>query len=270
MKFDVNLTLMFEHLPLWDRPYAAAAAGFRAVEMWWPFVGPSPSDSEMSRMVRSIKDAGVQLIALNFDGGDLPAGDRGLVSLPRQEKRFRESVDAAVEIARQVGGCEVFNALYGNRLADTALELQREVATENLAYASAKARAVDAIVVLEALNRYENPHYPLTSTQGVLACMDATEESTGAKLWCLYDCYQMQRMEGNLTQTIRTHAARFGHVQIADPPGRNEPGTGEVNFVNVLAALDVSSYEGWVGLEYRPSSETVDPFSWLPENARVS
>lgn len=263
MRYDVNLSLVFADMPWPDRPRAAADAGFDAVELWWPFDGPSPSDADLSRLVTSIRDAGVTLVGLNFDAGDMPSGERGFVSSPAGTGRFREGVQAAIEIARQVGGCEVFNALYGNRSPDVAVEAQDETAVENLAYAAREARAIGATVVLEALNVFESPRYPILRTTDALERIDAVERETGERIGYLYDTYHMQRMEGNLIATIQAHADRFGHVQIADSPGRTEPGTGEVRYPAVLAALDDSSYEGWVGLEYRPSSASADRFAWM-------
>lgn len=263
-RYAVNLSLVFSDLPLEERPRAAAAAGFSAVELWWPFAGPTPSDAEASRLVAAITEAGVLLAGLNFDAGDMAAGDRGLVSLPDQSARFRESVTAAVELAERVGGCDVFNALYGNRIDGITAEEQDETALENLAFASRRVRPLGAKVVLEALNSFESPRYPIVSTVQALATIDRVASSTGETIGYLYDCYHMQRMEGNLIATIRRHGERFGHVQIADSPDRTEPGTGEICYRRVLEALAASGYEGWVALEYRPSGNG-GRFEWLDE-----
>lgn len=265
LKFDVNLSLLFGSVPMEQRPRAAAAAGFGAVEMWWPFDGPSPSDKEMGTIATAVRDAGVRLVALNFDAGDMSSGDRGLVSLPGETARFRESVGAAIELANQVGGVAVFNALYGNRLDGVAPQAQDETAMENLAYACRQVAGSGAKVVLEALNTFENPRYPITSTAGARRCIDAVAEATGETVWYLYDCYHMQRMEGNTIATVREHAGSFGHVQLADSPGRDEPGRGEVNYRNLLAAVAESGYTGWVGLEYRPSGDPSAGFDWIEE-----
>lgn len=263
MKFDVNLSLVFGSLPVLHRARAAAVAGFGAVESWWPFDGPSPPDRELSGFVSSLRDAGVELVALNFDAGDLAAGERGLLSLPGHTARFREAVDAAVELAVQAGGCPVFNALYGNRVEGVTAAEQDETAVANLGYACRQAARIGAKVVLEALNSAENPAYPLTSTAHVLERADAVARATGESPWVLFDCYHLAVMGEDLAATVAAHAGRFGHVQLADAPGRHEPGTGEIDFDALLAALGSAGYDGWIGLEYRPADEQAPAFGWL-------
>lgn len=264
-RFDLNLSLFFADLPFEERPAAAAALGFSAVEAWWPFDRPDPPQKTLDALARRFTDAGVTLAALNVYGGDLAAGDRGIAAHPGLESQFRDGVAAAFAFADAAGGCPVFNALYGNRLPGVPAPEQDEVATANLAHAAAAAAGRGATVVLEPLNAFENPTYPYHRSAAALERIAAIEAATGQRLALLYDCYHLQRMEGNLIATIREQVDRIGHVQIADSPGRGEPGTGEINYPRVLAALDDAGYRGRVGLEYRPTRDPQASLAWLTD-----
>ncbi|GLY76507.1 hydroxypyruvate isomerase family protein [Actinoallomurus iriomotensis] len=269
MRFDVNLSILFTELPLLERPAAARAAGFDAVELWWPFAGPEPADREVDALLRALGDAGVHLAGLNFDAGDMAAGDRGLLSRPDDSGRFRANIDVAVGIA-EATGCRVLNALYGNRVPGLDPHAQDDLAATNLGLAAEAARRCDATVVVEALNSHENPGYPLTSTDTALAVIDRVRDQAGTgNVAFLADLYHLARMGEDPIAVIERHAASFGHVQIADVPGRGRPGTGDLPYGDVFAALDASGYPGFVGLEYRPDGPSADSFGWLPskENA---
>src|SRR3954464_10578747 len=159
LRFDVNLSILFTELPLLERPAAAAAAGFDAVELWWPFAEPAPPDRELDALHHALDDAGVALVGLNFDAGDMAAGERGLLSRPAGSARFRENIEVAVGFAAATG-CTVLNALYGNRDVRAGEAAQRELAVQNLVLAARAAARVGATVVIEALNSVENPDYP--------------------------------------------------------------------------------------------------------------
>jgi hydroxypyruvate isomerase len=265
LHFDVNLSILFTELPLLERPEAAAVAGFKAVEFWWPFgTDATPSATEVDAFVAALDDAGVQLVGLNFLD-DLSVGSRGLVSVPEHAARFRANIDIAVEIAERTG-CRNLNALYGNRVAGVSPQDQDDLAAENLALAAKAASRIGATVLLEALNAIESPAYPLTSTDQALAVID----HVGApNIAYLCDLYHLARMGEDLHATIAAHAGRFGHVQIADVPARNEPGTGDLDFPALFAALEAAGYDGAVGLEYRPSNGvSADSFRWLPRTDR--
>jgi hydroxypyruvate isomerase len=238
MRYDVNLSILFTELPLLGRPAAARAAGFEAVEMWWPFPVPVPADREIDALLRALGDAGIRLVGLNFDAGDMAAGDRGLVSRPDDAARFRANIDVAVRIA-EATGCRMLNALYGKRVPGLDPHAQDDLAATNLGLAAEAARRCDATVVVEPLNSHENPGYPLTSSNAVLAVIDPVRDGAGT---------------GNvaLLADIYRHTRSFGHVQIADVHGRGQPATGDIAYAEVLAALDAAGYPGFVGLEYRP------------------
>lgn len=264
MRFDANLSMLFTELPLAKRPAAAAAAGFEAAELWWPFETPIPDDAQVDQLLDRFDEAGVALIALNFDAGDMAQGDRGLLSLPGERDRFRSNVDVVVEIADRTG-CQVLNALYGNRQDGVHPQQHQEIALDNLAYTLPKVDRVGASLVLEAINVHENPLYPLNRTADTLAFIELASQETGYRPKLLYDCYHMQRMEGELTATMADVLFQLAHVQVADVPGRNEPGTGEVAFSRVLAALELGGYDRYVGLEYRPSTSTTESLRWLDD-----
>ncbi len=255
MRYDVNLSILFTELPLLERPAAAAAAGFDAVEMWWPFDGPEPADRDLDALAGALDDAGVSLVGLNFDAGDMAGGDRGLLSSPSTSDRFRRNVDVTVGFAERMG-CRVLNALYGNTSEDT----DHELALENLALAVTAARRIGATVVIEALNSHESARYPITSSK---AALDLVDQVPGTAF--LADFYHLYRMGEDLGALIAIGAERFGHVQVADAPGRGQPGTGEIDYATLLARLDASPYDGPVGLEYKPVGPSAESFGWLKE-----
>lgn len=250
-----NISMLFTEVDLLDRPAAARAAGFDAVECWWPFDGPEPPDPEVDRFVAAIRDAGVRLAAMNLDGGDLAAGDRGILSDPAQTERFERGLAVGVDIARRLE-VPVLHALYGNRRLGVDPREQDDLGIEHLGMAAAAAAEVGATVVVEALNPWENPHYPWHRTAQVIALIDRVRHHTGETIACLYDLYHAQRSEGEVIATIRQYADRFGHVQVAGAPGRNEPGTGELAIARVLSVLRDSGYRGGIGLEYTPTTTT--------------
>lgn len=255
MRYDVNVSILFTELPLLERPAAARAAGFDAVEMWWPFDGPTPAEGELDTLADALDEAGVRLVGLNFDTGNTAAGDRGLLSARSTSARFRENMEVTVGFAERMG-CPTLNALYGNTADDT----DHDLALENLSLAAAAARRIGATVVIEALNSYESPRYPITSSAAALEIVDKVP---GTAL--LADFYHLYRMGEDLSALIARHADRFGHVQIADAPGRGEPGTGDIDYRTVLAQLAASPYDGRVGLEYKPAGPSAESLGWLAE-----
>jgi hydroxypyruvate isomerase len=265
VRYDANLSLLFTELPLLARPAAARAAGFDAVEFWWPFDTGSPSDADVDKFVQAIQDAGVQLVALNFFAGDMPAGDRGLVSWPGRSREFLDSVNVAVAIGAQLG-CRTFNALYGNRLPGVDESEQDDLAVENLVLAAHAAARIDATLVLEPLSG--TPRYPLRTALDVVRVLDRLPGRDNLRL--LADLYHLA-VNGDSLEALPGLVRRIGHVQIADAPGRHEPGTGSLDLTGTLSALTAAGYRGWVGCEYVPSTpNTVDSLAWLhPEEART-
>ncbi len=269
IRFDVNCSILFTELPLLARPAAAAAAGFGAVEFWWPFGQPVPGDREADAFLAAIGDAGVSLAALNFAGGDLAAGHRGWLSHPDRSADVRDNVDAAAGIAERAG-CRVLNALYGNRQDGVPEAEQDEVAAENLALAASTAAGIGATVVVEALNSAESPRYPLVSAESVVAVLDRVRAEAGVtNLAFLADLYHLGMMREDLAGVLAAYADRIGHVQIADVPGRGAPGTGTIAFGPLLGQLAGLGYRGRVGLEYKPAdpADSSASFGWLTADA---
>lgn len=266
LRYEVNCSILFTELPLLERPAAAADAGFTAVEFWWPFSESVPADRDVDEFVSAVRDAGVALVGLNFAAGDMPGGDRGLVSWPARSIEFRESVEVLVSIGEQLG-CAAFNALYGNRVPDLLPVEQHEMALTNLAFAANAASRIGGTVLVEPISGA--PGYPLRTAADALAVIDQVEADAGVtNIALLADLYHLAVNGDDVDRVIADHADRIGHVQIADDPGRHEPGSGELPLERQLAALEAAGYVGWVGLEYTPATTTVDSFSWVPRARR--
>ncbi|WP_299538959.1 TIM barrel protein [uncultured Streptomyces sp.] len=270
-RFDVNLSILFTELPLLERPAAAAAAGFTAVELWWPWIStPTPPAAELDALRRALDDAGTRLVGLNFYAGELPGPDRGALSVPGDEsKRFRANIDVATEFA-DATGCRALNALYGNRVAGVDPAVQDELALENLVLAARAAASIGADLLIETLNAPESPRYPLVSAPAGVEVADRVNEATGlTNALFLMDLYHLSMNGEDLSQAIKSYTARTGHVQIADNPGRGAPGTGSLPLERLLDELTAAGYTGHVGLEYKPGDRpSAEAFGWLPADAR--
>lgn len=264
LRYEVNCSIIFTELPLLQRPAAAAAAGFDGVEFWWPFPEAVPSDADVDAFVSAVQDAGVQLLGLNFFAGDMPAGDRGLVSWPQRSAEFRDNIDVTVGIGERLG-CRAFNALYGNRVDGVAPEAQDELGTENLVLAAQAAKRIGGTILVEPVSGADL--YPLLTAADALAVIDRAGESN---VGLLADLYHLAVNGDDVDAVIAQHAGRVAHVQIADAPGRNEPGTGDLPLDRQLAALEEAGYGGWVGLEYKPATTSADSFDWLPRERRTA
>ncbi|MFI8006005.1 TIM barrel protein [Streptomyces sp. NPDC086010] len=270
-RFDVNLSILFTELPLLERPAAAAAAGFTAVELWWPWIEtPTPAQAELDALKKALDDAGTQLVGLNFYAGRLPGPDRGAVSVPGEESdRFRANIEVAAGFAASVG-CRALNALYGNRVEGVDPAAQDELALENLVLAARAADGIGATLLIETLNDTESPLYPLVSAPAGVEVVDRVNEATGlGNATFLLDLYHLSMNGEDLSQAIKAYAAKTGHAQIADNPGRGAPGTGSLPLERLLDELTEAGYDGWVGLEYKPGDRpSAEAFDWLPTEAR--
>jgi hydroxypyruvate isomerase len=266
LAYEVNCSILFTELPLLERPAAAKEAGFDAVEFWWPFAVAVPSNGEIDRFIRSVADAGVRLVGLNFFAGDMPRGDRGLVSWPARSGEFRDNVEVTTGIGERLG-CRAFNALYGNRVEDANPAAQDDLAVENLAIAGRAAARLGGTVLVEPVSGA--PRYPLRTAADAIGVIDRVAGETGVgNLGFLCDLYHLAVNGDDLDQAIATYGDRVTHVQIADAPGRHEPGTGTLDLDRYLGALAAAGYHGWVGLEYVPSGGSADSFAWLPRERR--
>lgn len=266
LRYLANCSVLFGERPLLERPAAAKAAGFDAIELWWPFPTATPADADVDALVGAVREAGVQLVALNLAAGDLPAGDRGLLSWPGRSAEFRTSLDVAVHIAGQLG-TTAFNALYGNRIDGVDPAEQDDLAVENLHVARSAASRVGAVVLLEPISGA--PRYPLLTARHVADVLDRVERESGADdLRLLADLYHLSVNGDDIAAVVAEHARRTGHVQIADSPGRHQPGTGQLALAEHLSAFEEAGYAGWVGLEYLPRGTTEDSLAWLPRERR--
>lgn len=261
-KFDANLSILFTELPLLERPAAARAAGFEAVEFWWPWPVAVPSDAEIDRFVTAVTDAGVALVGLNFFAGDMPGGDRGVLSWPERSAEFRDNVEVALAVGDRLG-CRAFNALYGNRRADASAGAQDALGLENLVLAARAAQRIGATVLVEPVSGA--PDYPLLTAADALAVIDRAESAGGVdNVRLLLDVYHLAVNGDDVDAAIDRAAGRIGHVQIADAPGRHEPGTGNLDLERYLDRIHATGYRGWVGLEYKPTGASADSFAWMP------
>jgi hydroxypyruvate isomerase len=259
MRFSANVSILFKEAPFLERFGRAREAGFSAVEFWWP------SGEDLGQVEAAIKEADLHVALFNFYAGDMPGGDRGLLGDPGRQEGFRENVPIALELAQRLG-CSRLNALVGHKIASISRQEQLDLARENLAWAAGLAAEYGIEVLVEALNTFENGPYLLYTTAEAAKFVKSLSR---ANVKLQHDFYHMQRMEGNLTVNLREHIGDIAHVQVADSPGRGEPGSGEIHYPYLLGVLEELGYEGYVGLEYNPTTErTEESLGWIPEDLR--
>jgi hydroxypyruvate isomerase len=265
LRFAVNCSLLFTELPLLRRPAAAKAAGFETIEFWWPFASAVPADKEVDEFVSAVNGAGVWLAGLNFYAGDLAGQDCGAVSVPALSQAFRDNVDVATGIGGQLG-VSVFNALYGNRVKGVPESHQDELAVENLMIAAEAAARIGAALLIEAVSGPKP--YPIRTADQAVAVVDRVNGAGAKNVSFLMDIYHLAANADDIAAAIERHSARIGHVQIADHPGRGQPGSGELEISRYLEQLQAAGYSGLVSLEYRPTGATLESLEWLPRQAR--
>lgn len=258
MSYTVNCSILLTELPLLERAEAAKTAGFDSVEFWWPFATAVPADSEVDAFISSIKNAGVQLAGLNFFAGDMPAGDRGLVSWKGRCSEFKDNV-AVVAAIGEATGCKAFNALYGNRQEEFTPAEQDELALKNLLAATTGVAPIGGTVLIEPVSG--TPAYPLKTSTDALAVVSKVKEAGATNIALLADFFHMSVNGEDVAAVIEKHAQDFGHIQIADAPGRGAPGTGELPLGEWIARSRTLGYNGGIALEYKQDRETA--FSWL-------
>jgi hydroxypyruvate isomerase len=259
-RFAVNCSILFTEFPLLERPAAARAAGFDEVEFWWPWPGePDPPGTEA--FCTAIEDAGVRLVALNLYAGDMPAGERGVLSDPSRAEEFRASLTAVKRIAERTG-VRWFNALYGQRLDGLDPSEQDRAATENLVHAAGVVGGFGGTLLIEPLARGLNGAYPLETAADAMEVVSRVRAAGAANVRLLFDTFHLATNGDDLERVAREHAADIGHVQIADAPGRGRPGTGRIDFGRVFAVLDDIGYDGRVSLEYVPQGPSAEEFGW--------
>lgn len=252
-RFSANLSLLFTEQPFLERFAAARGAGFAAVEFHFPYA------HDRAALAEVVLTSGLEVVLFNLPAGDWAAGERGIACHPRRIAEFQDGVGLAIEYARLLG-CPRLNCLAGIPPAGVDAGKVRETLVENLRFAAAVCARAGIALVLEPLNTRDTPGFLLSTSDAALAVID---EAACANLQLQFDIYHAQVMEGDLAERLRRHLLRIGHIQLADNPGRHEPGTGEINFPFLLRHLDALGYAGWVGCEYRPSGRSEDSFGWM-------
>jgi hydroxypyruvate isomerase len=267
LPYAANCSLLFTEHPLLQRPAAAREAGFDAVEFWWPWPDSSvPADQDVDRFVTAIQNAGVSLIGLNFFAGDLAGPDCGVLSIPERASEFIDNVDVTVGIGERLG-VRAFNALYGNRVESSSPEEQDQLGIEQLTTAAQAAARIGATVLLEPVSGPKP--YPLRTAADVVSAIDRVVAGGGAtNVGFLCDLFHLANNGDDLDQALDQYADRIAHVQIADHPGRHEPGTGTLDLDRYLRRIRESGYTSYVALEYIPTGATVDSLGWLPRERR--
>jgi hydroxypyruvate isomerase len=251
-RFAANLTMLFNEVPFLDRFERAAKAGFEAVEFLFPYAVPAAD-------IRArLADNGLKLVLHNLPAGDWDAGERGIACLPERRDEFRRGVGRALEYATALGVPQL-NCLAGKAPAQVADATLRTTLVDNLRFAAAELGAAGLKLLVEPINHYDIPGFYLNRSAQALAILD---EVGAGNAFLQYDIYHMQRTEGELAATLQRHLARIAHIQIADNPGRNEPGTGEINYPFLFRHLDRIGYKGWVGCEYKPAAATEAGLDW--------
>jgi hydroxypyruvate isomerase len=257
-KFAANLALLFNEVPFLDRFQAAAEAGFTGVEYLFPY------DFDKNELAARLKQYGFTQALHNLPAGDWAAGERGIAILPERVGEFREGVARAIDYATTLG-CKQLNCLAGLTPKGAAPERLRETFLANLDYAAKALKDAGINLLIESINTRDMPGFFLTHTK---QAVELIEETGSDNIFVQYDVYHMQIMEGDLTRTIEVNLPRIAHIQIADNPGRNEPGTGEINYPFLFKMLDAIGYQGWVGCEYKPAGKTADGLGWFAPYAR--
>ena len=252
-KFAANLTMLFNEVPFMARFAAAKAAGFEAVEYLFPYA------FDKNELAQALKAHGLKQVLHNLPAGDWDAGERGIASHPDRVNEFRAGVDRAIEYARALG-CPQLNCLAGKLPAGVSREQAQATFVANLKFAADKLKTAGIKLLIEPINSYDIPGFFLNTTAQAAAILDAVGSDN---LYIQYDLYHAQRMEGELAGTIRKNLSRIGHIQIADNPGRHEPGTGEINYAFLFAFLDDLGYTGPIGAEYKPAGQTEAGLVWM-------
>ena len=252
-RFAANLTMMFGEVDFLDRFGAAAEAGFKAVEFLFPY------GYEKERLAALLAEHGLNMALHNLPGGDWDSGERGIACLPDRVGEFQDGVGRAIEYAKALD-CNQLNCLAGMAPPGVPDQKVHDTFVSNLAFGAARLEEAGIRLLIEPINTIDIPGFFLTHTQQGRAIID---EVGSSNLFLQYDIYHMQIMEGDLARTMDANLDVIRHLQLADNPGRNEPGTGEINYPYLFQFIDGTGYDGWIGCEYRPRSTTKAGLGWL-------
>lgn len=266
LRYAANCSMLFTELPLLERPAAAREAGFATIELWWPWPVPVPESAEVDALVSAVREAGVHLVALNLFAGDLAGSDCGLLSVPYRTEELLDNLAVVVGLVEALG-IRWCNALYGRREPGREAE-QDGLAVLNLRRVAAALTPVGAAPLLEPVSGRDG--YPLLSTGDAV---DVLERAAVPEAGLLCDLYHLAALSearaGDLGRDLARDAAWIRHVQVADAPGRGEPGSGTLDLDRYLVALEETRYDGHVALEYRPTTSTEQSLAWLPRERRA-
>lgn len=252
-RFSANLTMLFNEVDFLDRFERAAKAGFKGVEYSFPY------GWSKDQLVNELGKYGLEQVLHNLPAGDWQAGERGIACLPGREGEFQDGVGKAIEYAKALK-CPRLNCLVGKKPLGVPSDKVRQIVINNLRFAATALEKVGIRLLIEPLNNLDVSGFYLVRTRDALQLI---EEVNHPNLLLQYDAYHMQIMEGNLTKTIQENLGHIAHIQIADNPGRHEPGTGEINFTNLFHSIDEMGYDGWIGCEYVPIGKTEEGLQWI-------
>jgi hydroxypyruvate isomerase len=252
-QFAANLTMLFNELPFMDRFEKASSSGFKAVEFLFPY---AYSAQEIYQKLVQNK---LVLVLHNLPAGDWDAGERGIACLPDRVEEFQAGVTKAIDYAK-VLGVNQLNCLAGKMPNGVDADSLRKTLVANLRYAAAELKKANIKLLIEPINTFDIPGFYLSKTHQAL---DILDEVGSDNLFIQYDIYHAQRMEGELCKTVEANLSKIAHIQLSDNPGRNEPGTGEINYMHLFAFIDSIGYQGWIGCEYKPASNTEAGLGWM-------
>ncbi len=252
-KFAANLTMMFNEVDFLDRFGEAAKAGFKGVEYLFPY------DFDKDELAGKLEEHNLTQVLHNLPAGDWGAGERGIGCLPGRGAEFQDGVGACIEYARALG-CKQINCLAGIAPEGVTADTLRQTFTDNLKFAADKLGEAGIRLLIEPINTRDIPGFYLCHTNQAL---DIIKEVGSDNLSLQYDIYHMQIMEGDLAPTIEANLSSIDHMQLADNPGRNEPGSGEINYDFLFGFIDRIGYQGWIGCEYKPATTTIEGLGWF-------
>ncbi len=258
-KFAANLTMLYTDSPFLDRFARACASGFQYVEYLFPY------EHDVLALAMALEQNRLTQVLFNLPAGNWSAGDRGIAVFPDRIEEFRQGVARAIEVAH-ILKVKQLNCLVGKRDAKIPLADQQHVMVENLRYAASELGRHDILLLIEMLNPYDVPNFMIASPRAAFAVQ---EQVASPNLKVQYDVYHAQRTEGELVNTFKNNLAHIAHVQIADNPGRHQPGTGEINYRYLFNWMDQINYPGYVGLEYIPEGTTEQSLNWVREYGYV-
>ncbi len=253
LKFSANLSFLYQDLAFLDRFAAAAKDGFRAVE----YLGPYSESKEA--VAAALRDNGLVQALFNVPSGDWAGGERGIACLPGRVDEFRTGIRTALDYAAALH-CPKVNVISGLVPAGADLQALEDVLVDNLKVAAELCAKAGVKLLIEPINTRDIPGFFLTTTSQAERILDRVGH---ANLYIQYDVYHMQVMQGDLVPTYARLKDRIAHIQVADNPGRNEPGTGEINYPFVLGEIDRLGYDGWIGCEYKPKAGTSEGLGWM-------